>query len=96
MFRTKQELYKTFTETTGVQFIQRHRLDLARRLSWESPLDFVHEALSINDRDEMWYHYYKLKMKIRQVQKEQDETNGGKNRRSVTERTSRRKNIDAE
>ena len=96
MFRTKQELYKTFTETTGAQFIQKHRLDLARRLSWESPLDFIHEALSINDRDEVWYHYYKLHMKIRQARKEQEEAENGKNRRSATGRTSRRKNIDAE
>lgn len=73
-FRSKQELYKTFTETTGMQFIQRHRLDLARRLSWEYPIDFIHEALSINDRDDMWYHYYKLKVKLRQAQKEREDT----------------------
>jgi hypothetical protein len=79
-----------------MQFIQKHRLDLARRLSWESPLDFVHEALSINDRDEMWYHYYKLKMKIRQVQKEQEEAESGKNRRSATGRAPKRKQNSAE
>jgi hypothetical protein len=78
--RTKQELYKMFTETTGMQFIQRHRLDLARRLSWETPLDFMHESLAPNDRDEMWYHYYKLKMKMRQVQKEMEGAGGGKGR----------------
>lgn len=66
-FQSKQELYRMFTETSGMQFIQKHRLDLARRLSWENAIDFVHEALSRNDRDEMWYHYYKFKMKCRQA-----------------------------
>lgn len=66
-FQSKQELYRMFTETSGMQFIQKHRLDLARRLSWENAIDFVHESLSRNDRDEMWYHYYKFRMKCRQV-----------------------------
>jgi hypothetical protein len=71
-FQSIQELYKAFTETSGVQFIQRHRLDLARRLSWEYPIDFVRESLSRNDRDEMWHHYYKFLAKRKQVLKEME------------------------
>lgn len=70
-FTSKQDLYKAFTETSGAQFIQRHRLDLARRLSWELPIDYVHESLAQNDRDEMWYHFYRFKVKCKQYQKEQ-------------------------
>lgn len=75
-FTTKRELYKAFTETTGAQFIQRHRLDLARRLSWEYPIDYVHEALAKNDRDETWYHYYKLKSIYKQTLKAMEADNG--------------------
>jgi hypothetical protein len=71
-FQSKRELYKAFTETTGAQFIQQRRLDLARRLSWEYPIDFVHEALSRHDKDEMWYHYYKFLIKRKQALKDID------------------------
>ena len=72
-FHSKQEMYKTFAESAGVQFIQAHRLDLARRLSWEHPLDFMHESLSKHDRDEVWYHYYKLKLKMKQASRVGDD-----------------------
>lgn len=78
-FSSKKELYKAFTETTGAQFIQRHRLDLARRLSWEYPIDYVHESLSQNDKDEMWYHYYKFKAIMRQTQKSMEAESNDKN-----------------
>ena len=65
-FDSKQDMYRAFAETEGVQFIQRHRLDLARRLSWESNIDYLHDALARNDRDEMWRHYYKFTQKCKQ------------------------------
>lgn len=68
-FGSKRELYKAFTEGSGMHFIQQHRLELARRLSWEHPIDYVHDALSRNDRDEMWYHYYKFAMLYQQTKR---------------------------
>lgn len=72
-FSSKSDLYKAFTETRGSQFIQKHRLDLARRLSWEHPIDYAHEALARNDRDDMWYNYYKLWYLYKQTEKKFDE-----------------------
>jgi hypothetical protein len=77
-FTSKRELYKTFSETAGAQFIQKHRLDLARRLSWSNPIDFVHEALPLNDRDEMWRHYYKFLVTRKALQKEIDDARKAK------------------
>lgn len=73
-FSSKKELYKAFTETAGTQFIQKHRLDLARRLSWELPIDYVHDALSKNDRDEMWYHYYKFHLLMKLAQRDSEDS----------------------
>lgn len=56
-FKSTEELYETFTGEKGRKIIRKYRLENALRKIFGSPLEYLHESLSSEDRDETLYHY---------------------------------------
>lgn len=65
VFNDIQDVYAFFVSPQGKRFIQHNRLSSAQRLLWESPLDYIHDSLNEADRNEVWFHYYKLFEKLK-------------------------------
>ena len=59
-FRNQEELYLAFASSSGNSFLQKHRLYKARRLIFDSPVEFLQEALNENERDYFYYGLVKL------------------------------------
>lgn len=78
-YKNAEEIYKTFSSTEGTKFINQHRLGLARRVSWNTDLEYAHDALADNDKDEVLFQYYKWKMSVDAYKKAKRKKNEKKN-----------------
>ena len=56
-FKSVDDLYEAFTGESGRKIIRKYRLENALRKIFGSPLEYLHESLSPEDRDETLYHY---------------------------------------
>ena len=64
-FTSVQEIYKAFTATSGSALLREWKLYAVSSKLFETPLDYLHEALPMAYKSEFWYHYYKFTMKAR-------------------------------
>lgn len=73
-FGSVKEMYQYFSTSNGTKLLKRYRLNVACVSMFEYPIDFLHEALPVAEKDEFWYRYYKFKMiandQIRQMRKD--------------------------
>jgi hypothetical protein len=72
-FANTEEIYKFFASSKGPKLLKKYRLNVACVTMFDHPIDFLHEALPKEQRDEFWYRYYKFKLsnneQIRELKK---------------------------
>ena len=72
-FENTEEMYKYFASSKGPKLLKKYRLNVACVTMFDHPIDFLHEALPKQQRDEFWYRYYKFKIsnneQIRELKK---------------------------
>lgn len=61
-FESLEELYGHFASSNGVKTLKKYRLSGMCTDFYETPLDFVHNALPEHQKNEFLYKYYKFKM----------------------------------
>ena len=75
-FSSTEEMYKYFASSKGPKLLKKFRLNVACVTMFDHPIDFLHEALPENQRDEFWYRYYKFKLsnneQIRELKKKKE------------------------
>ena len=59
-FNNLDELYSTFAGGSGNAFLSKYRLDTAKKYNWEYAIDYLHDSLPEEDKDELLYHYYRM------------------------------------
>lgn len=64
-FDSVQDAYKCFSSPAGDRYLKTYRLETARDSGWNSALDYFHDSVSPEDRNEVYYHYYKLLKKMK-------------------------------
>ena len=67
-FKDTRDLYLSFVATKGNSFLQRWRLYKARKLIWDAPVDFLHDALTDDEKDMLYYTFVKI-MDARLIEK---------------------------
>lgn len=60
-FGSLEELYAAFIGDRGARLLRTYKLEVARRNSWQMPVDFLHDALPEEDKEDVLYHYYLLR-----------------------------------
>lgn len=60
-FSNVEEIYKYFASSKGSKLLKKYRLNVACVSMFDYPIDFLHEALPKDQRNDFWYHYYKFK-----------------------------------
>ena len=61
-FPSTQAIYEHFASPDGMKDLKKYRLAPISSEMFNYPIDYVHESLPQDQRDEFWYHYYKFKM----------------------------------
>lgn len=64
-FTSVQEIYKSFTAAAGSALLREWKLYAVSSKLFETPLDYLHEALPTVYKSEFWYHYYKFTVKVK-------------------------------
>lgn len=59
-FSSVKEMYQFFTTRKGAMELRKYRLAQVSRDLFECNIDFLHESLSENQKDELLYHYYRF------------------------------------
>ena len=59
-FNNIEEMYNFFSSTNGVKALKKYRLYAICTDIFDYPIDYLHEALSENQKNEFFYHYYKF------------------------------------
>ena len=65
-----EELYQLFSEDTIGKTLKKYCLLDACNMIFESPLDFLHESLSMDQKNDFCYQYYKFKQEYQKVKTE--------------------------
>lgn len=65
-FNNIEEMYKFFSTTNGIKALKKYRLYAICTDIFDYPIDFLHESLSDNQKDEFFYHYYKFNITNRE------------------------------
>lgn len=65
-FNNVEEMYKFFSTTNGVKALKKYRLYAICTDIFDYPIDFLHESLSQNQKNEFFYHYYKFNITNRE------------------------------
>lgn len=75
-FSSIEEMYKYFSASDGTKTLRKYRLLAICNEMFHSPLDYLHEALPDNQKNEFLYKYYKFKTsndkQIKKLIKEKD------------------------
>lgn len=61
-FHSPNELYKYFITTNCTKELKNAQLIAAYNELYDAPIDYLHETLNENQRNEFLYHYYKFKL----------------------------------
>ena len=64
---TPEEIYKYFAQTTGKKLLKKYRLFSVCLKHYDTQVDFLHEALPKEKRDELWFRYYKFEIMQREL-----------------------------
>ena len=59
-FNSIEEMYNFFSSTNGIKALKKYRLYAICTDIFDYPIDYLHEALSNNQKNEFFYHYYKF------------------------------------
>lgn len=62
MFNSIEEMYQMFTTTEASRLLKKYRLQNVQKELFLSPLDYLHESLPEDQKDEILYHKYALQM----------------------------------
>ena len=72
-FENSMEMYKYFASSKGPKILKKYRLNIACVSMFDHSIDFLHDALPKEQKDEFWYRYYKFKLsnneQIRELKK---------------------------
>lgn len=60
-FHNIEELYAFFANSTGYKAMKTYHLIIPQEMMYDTPLDYLHDSLSQNQRNEFLYHYYKFR-----------------------------------
>lgn len=61
-FQSIRELYEYFAGPEGGKFLKKVRLFAICNEIYDYPLDYIHDALPPDQRDDFWYHYYRFRI----------------------------------
>ena len=64
-FTSVQEIYRSFTGTSGSAILRNWKLYAVSSKLFETPLEYLHEALPLAYKSEFWYHYHKFTTKVK-------------------------------
>lgn len=70
-FESIEQLYRAFAGSSGTKMLKKYKLSAPCTYLFESPLDFVHEALSEEEQNELFYRYYRFKTVMEAYRREQ-------------------------
>lgn len=65
-FTSVEQMYAHFSTSQGTKDLKKYRLYAICVDMFELPLDFLHESLSIRQKNEFFYHYYRFSLKNRE------------------------------
>lgn len=65
-FNNIEEMYKFFSTTNGIKALKKYRLYAICSDIFDYPIDFLHESLCKEQKDEFYYHYYKFNITNRE------------------------------
>lgn len=59
-FSSIEEMYNYFSSPEGIKTLRQYRLLGICTDMYESPLEFLHQSLTNEQKDDFWYHYYRF------------------------------------
>lgn len=71
-FENIEEMYAFFASTAAFKVLKQYRLNSMLTSYYATPLDYLHNALSENQRNDFLYYYYKTKLEITQLIREKE------------------------
>lgn len=60
VFTSPKEMYSFFATVESRKFLQKEKLNLPLQIIFGHPIEYLHESLPEERRNEFWYHYYKF------------------------------------
>lgn len=70
LFDTVENLYKFFAnEQAGNAFLVRYKLNKAQQKNFATPLDYIHESLGSNQKNNTYYEFYKFQNNLHNIHK---------------------------
>lgn len=61
-FESVEEMYKVFSTPKASKLLKKYKLQAARVAMYEYAIDYLHDALPDDVKNEYFYHYYKFKI----------------------------------
>ena len=61
-FSTTKDIYEFFSKPEGLKKLKEYRLAPICAEMFDYPIDYLHESLPEDQKDEFYYHYYKFRM----------------------------------
>ena len=72
VYNSIEKIYEEFANTEVVKkLLKNYGLDLPARTLYDTPLDYLHESLSMQQRSHLFYNFYRFKDNMRKYEAEQ-------------------------